>query len=94
MAYWLKTSGVATVAKVEPDSAKGRFTLKEMQKMVGGYIEILHLSEHLYLVINEEGRLRKLPENEIATFLHMWSTGDDAKIVGDAVLATRQEVGY
>lgn len=37
--------------------------IKEMQKLVGGYIECVSLSRYLTLVCNEEGKLLRLPPN-------------------------------
>ena len=42
--------------------------LEEMQALVGGYIEMLRAASADYcMVINEEGKLKNLPINEIAT---------------------------
>lgn len=38
-------------------------TLEAMQKLVGGYIETLSLPNGLVIVVDEEGRLKGLPEN-------------------------------
>ena len=48
--------------------------LEAMQKLVGGYIEILEIAEGLDLVCNEEGKLDGLKPNHVV--------GDDI-IVGD-----------
>lgn len=37
--------------------------LKNMQRVVGGYIESVHLTRELVCICNEEGRLLGLPEN-------------------------------
>ena len=42
-------------------------TLEEMQKFVGGYIEVLHISKELTMVIDEEGKLNDKPINQEAT---------------------------
>ena len=43
------------------------FTLKELQNAVGGYIEIAPSSmEHNYIVVNEEGLIKGLYQNELA----------------------------
>lgn len=46
------------------------FTLEELQEYVGGYIEILYLHHNQVLVVNEEGRLRKLPYNQQASDMY------------------------
>lgn len=37
--------------------------LKTLQHIVGGYIEVVTLGEHLAMIINEEGKLIGLPLN-------------------------------
>ncbi len=46
------------------------YTLEEMQSLVGGYVEIVQLwgGSH-YLLLNEEGRLKNLPVNKLASAL-------------------------
>jgi hypothetical protein len=46
------------------------FTLKEMQKIVGGYIQVLHLKDGRLMVINEEGKMDHLDYNEQASRLY------------------------
>ena len=48
---------------------KGGFKLKEMQEIVGGYIEIVSLDGGMIMVVNEEGLLKRLPPNVIASEL-------------------------
>ena len=38
-------------------------TLEALQKLVGGYIEVVSIGRGLLLVMNEEGRLRGMKEN-------------------------------
>jgi hypothetical protein len=63
-------------------------SLSELQKLVGGYIELVSLGD-IHIVIDEEGKIKGKPVNEEATQLWMnhesfW--GD--VIVGDAVVLT------
>jgi hypothetical protein len=55
------------VLKVEPGKAPEQIelanTLKAMQEVVGGYIEIVCLDEDTCLVCNEEGKLQGLDYN-------------------------------
>lgn len=53
---------------VAPANGK-KFRLEEMQKIVGGYIELVPTLERKRMVVNEEGRLEKLPRNQTATVL-------------------------
>ena len=64
------------------------FTLSEIQKHVGGLIEVLHLSGRLIMIVNEGGKLNGLDINPVATFIaheNMAIHGTDY-IVGDAVV--------
>jgi len=45
-----------------PDSP----SLKDMQDLVGGYIQLVPLSDSEYMVCNEEGLIKKLPVNDMA----------------------------
>ena len=56
-----------------------KFSLEELQKYVGGYIEIIRLPHRECLVVNEEGNLQGLPLNA------MVSTAYGHHIVGDVV---------
>lgn len=43
------------------------FSLKELQGIVGGYIETLTLKDGKLMVVNEEGKLQRLAVNSRAT---------------------------
>ncbi len=45
------------------------FTLDELMSVVGGHIEIVNMPDTRIMVINEEGKLLKLPRNDKATQL-------------------------
>ncbi len=88
MGKLLKTDG--TTIEVRPANGTD-YTLDELQKFVGGYIEVIPAREEGYiLVINEEGKLEGLPFNGRATDLadiYLWDC-----IVGDALLCKSDEV--
>jgi len=46
---------------------KDKLTLEQLQKLVGGYIECITLKDGRQMIINEEGKLMDLPQNETAT---------------------------
>ncbi len=46
------------------------FSLEEMQRIVGGYIEVLNLNDGRLMVVNEEGKLEGLDLNITATYLY------------------------
>ena len=54
-----------TTLKVYPKRRK--FTLEELQALVGGYIERVQLAPNIDLIANEEGQILGLPLNQMAT---------------------------
>ena len=84
MATHLKASGEA----LEVQPAKGKkFSLAELQAFVDGYIELVRLGPNQLMFVNEEGRLRGLPYNVLA------SQKAQQIIVGDVLICTRREGG-
>jgi hypothetical protein len=89
MARWLKTDGTE-----EQIHARGKkWTLAELQKLVGGDIEAPPWLAPLRMVWNEEGALRGLPVNRLATAIVRERVLRDGRplrylptIVGDAVV--------
>jgi len=68
--------------------------LDELQKAVGGYIELVRLNNGRGMYINEEGKIEGLPMNDKATKLaheHKAIFENDV-IVGDAVLMSPEEM--
>jgi hypothetical protein len=68
-------------------------TLKEVQKIVGGFVECLALKNGDALLINEEGKLKDLPVNIEATHLlqdKAYIYPGVPFIVGNAVLIKKQ----
>ena len=65
MALYIKANSLQG-EEIKPKNGK-TFTLEEMQKAVGGYIEILHLADGRIMVLNEEGKLNGLETNITAT---------------------------
>jgi len=74
-----------TTAPYPPAGGK-LFTLQELQRAVGGYIEIVHLPGGFLLVVNEEGRLHGLPHNARASALAVGLVVGGEDIRGDALL--------
>lgn len=58
-----------SIRKTYPANGK-HFELEEMQKIVGGYIEMVQVSDQYVLICNEDGIALKLPHNEDATWVH------------------------
>lgn len=84
MAYIMKAG--APRVFVEPKNGTD-FSLEELQKIVGGYIEIVNLNEEYIMVVNEEGKLLGLPINSGATIM-----AQRGLIVGDVLVCRREEV--
>ena len=45
-------------------------SLKDAQEFIGGYIEIVHTMKGAQLIIDEVGRHKELPVNELASMLY------------------------
>ena len=94
MALWIKTNG--DNVEVQPENGKS-FTLPEMQKFVGGYIEALRVQNPPggILWLNEDGKLLELSYNPWADLFAKTHCGlaYDDHIVGDCLLATMEESG-
>lgn len=61
-------------------------TLEQKQNAVGGYIQVIRISDTKVMVVNEEGLLYSLPHNERASELA------GQYIVGDVLVANQDEL--
>lgn len=77
---WIKASG--TTVPVKPQKGT-KFELKELQKMVGGWVERLQLPDQTVMLANEEGIPLQLPPNAHASSL------SGRNIYGDVVVLPR-----
>lgn len=73
------------IKTVKPKDGK-KFSLKELQQYVEGYIEIVHTPDGELLICNEEGRLQGLRPNLNAT------NAVQQLIVGNAVLCNPDQI--
>jgi hypothetical protein len=87
MATLYKTDG--TIEEVKPRSGK-EFELEELQKIVGGYIELVRTVDGDAMVINELGKVNKMDLNILATRLYRFGRHDP--IVGPALVVSRGEM--
>jgi len=74
---------LTTAGEVVEISISRKEQLRDLQREVGGYIEIVHaryLPYPLIMIVDEDGRLKDYPENRIA------STFYGRQIVGNAVI--------
>lgn len=90
MAKIYKANG--EVLDIEPKNGTD-FQLDELQAIVGGFIQIIEISDTEIMVMNEEGKLENLPFNEKATAIYQKSIlGVEDCIVGDALVCKDEEV--
>ena len=52
----------------EPYQITIEHTLKNLQRIVGGYIEILQLDHNVDLICNDEGKINRLPLNRFVDY--------------------------
>lgn len=64
------------------------FKIEELQRYVGGYIEVVTLCGDMIMIINENGKCMNMDINPIATFIahENKSIGVTDYIVGDVVV--------
>jgi hypothetical protein len=67
--------------RIEPANGS-HWKLEELQTLVGGYIEVVRTPDGDWLVVDEEGLLKRKAPNAIASALAV------RRIVGDAVYVT------
>lgn len=85
MAHWIKANGKETI--VSPKNGTD-FSLNELKEFIGGgYIEIVDISPMLYMVVDEEGLLKRLPYNATASSFYPYSD-----IVGDVLICKKSEI--
>ena len=71
-----------TLKKIE--SKNDNPTLSDAQEFVGGWVELVKVKDGI-LLIDEEGKLKNKPVNELASKLYFDTYGDQDIIVGDAI---------
>lgn len=89
MAMLVRTNG--TMEKTAPRNGAD-FSLTELQEAVGGYVEMVHLTDDIVMLVDEEGKLKGRDINVAATALYGAWVGHDDIIVGDVLVCKRREV--
>jgi hypothetical protein len=74
----------------EPEKEDGSYSLKQLNEIVGGYIQILKAHDGRCVVINEEGKMKDLEPNIRATAMVGLFPGDF--IVGDALFCEQEHM--
>ena len=87
MATLIRSNGEET--NVTPQN-KTDFQLTELQKIVGGFIEIVKTKDGRTMVINEEGKINDLPINQKASLLYQYNEFDF--IAGDVLICNENEI--
>jgi hypothetical protein len=59
-------------------------SLADAQKFVGGWVEVVQVNDGV-LIIDEEGKMKNKPVNEVASKMYADKYGDADIIVGDAI---------
>lgn len=71
----------------EVQPANGRkFSLRESQAVVEGYIEIINLPDGRLMILNEDGNALGLPSNPVATVMAHNALTEANGIVGDVLV--------
>lgn len=84
---------MATIIKVDGTREPLKdLSLASLQKIVGGYIEIVPTNTGQLLVLDEEGKLKGKEVNPEGTRLTRGIVADDDFIVGDVILAKKSEI--
>ena len=87
MAILIKANGRKKT--ISPDN-QTNFTLEELQKYVGGSIQMVQTKDDRIIVMNEEGKIKKLLPNKRATKLYEY--GEYDYIVGDVLVVQKNQI--
>lgn len=88
--FIVKTDGSKHV--ITPKNGK-KFELEELQEYVGGYIQVIRLSESQSMIVNENGKLYNLEHNaEASVIAHSYrAIFDNDFIVGDVAIINNNQ---
>lgn len=94
MAQIIRTDG--SIIAVSPLNGKD-YQLEELQKIVGGYFEIVDLGKGKIMVINEEGKFTCRPNIKATKIFKdamsdLYGIGTQDYIAGDALICESKEV--
>ena len=86
----IKSNG--EIIPTEPENGQ-YYDLSELKHIVGGFIEIKELSDNKTMVLNELGKLDKLPYNKVATAMYRsaYPLSNDY-IVGDVLVLDSERI--
>lgn len=90
MAKIIKANG--DVVTTKPKNGKD-FQLQELQEIIGGYIEIINLdATNRLMVMDEEGKLKSKPYNDMATTIMRNETLLLDVVVGDVLVCSKNQI--
>ncbi|MBQ0600860.1 DUF3846 domain-containing protein [Klebsiella oxytoca] len=105
MALLVKTDRTMKVINADDLQASkgnnGELSLEDIHIFIGGYMQLVPLSpplllnskEYVYLLCDEDGKMKKYPINHLVTdFLSGTRIASDDCIVGDVLLIERHEM--
>ena len=87
MAKIIKANG--DTQEVEPKNGTD-FSLKEVQKIIGGYMQLVATTDGKIMATDEEGKLKQKPKNKEATKLYQY--GEHDPIVGDVLICEHGQI--
>jgi hypothetical protein len=87
MAKLIRSNG--TIEEIHPANGVN-FELRELQTLVGGYIQLARTHDGAFMVLDEEGKLKSKPFNLLATTLYRY--GEHDPIVGDVIIGKHLEI--
>lgn len=77
---------------IPKNKMRGYFSLNELEKIVGGMVDIIDLGNNQLLIVNDGGGVLDLPINHRATELLRSKRPTQSNIVGTALLASKVTV--
>ena len=80
-----------SIKEVRPRNGK-TFQLEEMQRFVGGYIEVINMGVKKFMIVNAEGKISGLPVNFVATELYKKQKGYHELFVGNVIICDKSYV--
>lgn len=88
-AYHITAAG--EIKEVSPANGKD-FKLSEAQNLVGGYIEVVHLTKDIIAIVDEEGKIKGREPNRLATVIANSAHGlwEGDYLAGDVVICPSQ----
>jgi hypothetical protein len=77
------------VEEIEKD-----WKLEDIQEIIGGYIDGLYLGDDFVMYVDEEGLMKNLPVNPIASLVYLTSSNVEEYLVGNAIIFKKGTDGY